>query len=542
VLDQTPRGRQSAAVSSVHVRWSEAIQDGTFAVEDVTVTPPSGVPLAAASLQVVRLAADEYEVRFPPQTAEGPYMLALGPDVSDLAGNRMILPYEAEWFIDTSGPRVIGMSPPGQFSDVLAEFDVTFDEPLASASFQPEDVVLSDPHDQRVAVQQVMWLGGTTYRVSLAPVRVPGTYTLVIGPQLTDLANHLMNQDGDGINGEPSDAFTSQLVLRLPDAVVSAADAPAYGIAGQSITTSWTVTNQGDTAVMHDWTDTVYLSTDAIWDAGDLLLHTEPVTGKTPLNAGQSYPISRTFAIPHTAPTGNLYLIYRTDANDDQAENDETNNTRTRAIEIKPIAPDLVIANAAERDAGYRGYDVWNATGAQQTKSQGVVGGTTATYWLQVQNRTAVAERYTITSSAGAFGWTVAFFDAATGGNDVTAKALGTGWRTDPIPADGSQVFRLELTPEAGLSIGSAAMPAIRAQADDNARFDVVQAEAVVAREILTVFQNDFETTAGAEWSNTATATTPVGERSFLGPFSNQSDRQLGAGRPAAALARDGCL
>jgi hypothetical protein len=63
-----------------------------------------------------------------------------------------------------------------------------------------------------------------------------------------------------------------------------------------------------------------------------------------------------------------------------------------------------VIANAAERDAGYRGYNVWNATGENQAKSQGMKGGETATYLLNVQNRTAAAEGYTLASTSGSFG------------------------------------------------------------------------------------------------------------------------------------------
>src|SRR5262249_54879747 len=36
-------------------------------------------------------------------------------------------------------------------------------------------------------------------------------------------------------------------------------------------------------------------------------------------------------------------------------------------------------------------------------------------------------------------------------------------------------------------------------------------------------YHNDFQGTVGGEWSNTATATTPVGNRRFLGQFANDT-------------------
>jgi hypothetical protein len=110
VLEHTPRGRWEQSASRAVVLWSEAILASSFSAEDVTITTPSGVTIYPAELQIIRLAEDEYELTFPNQTADGRYTLCIGPDVTDLAGNPMALAYQGEWTIDTSGPRVVGMT------------------------------------------------------------------------------------------------------------------------------------------------------------------------------------------------------------------------------------------------------------------------------------------------------------------------------------------------------------------------------------------------------------------------------------------------
>jgi len=75
---------------------------------------------------------------------------------------------------------------------------------------------------------------------------------------------------------------------------------------GQPITTSWTVTNQGATAVTGSWTDAVYGSSKPTFDASAELVGTVSHTGA--LSPGQSYTASLTAPLPGLAG-GTEYLI-----------------------------------------------------------------------------------------------------------------------------------------------------------------------------------------------------------------------------------------
>ena len=52
-----------------------------------------------------------------------------------------------------------------------------------------------------------------TFDIVFNPVVTAGQYTLRIGEDITDLAGNKMNQNGNGVNGESSDAYVQQAVL-----------------------------------------------------------------------------------------------------------------------------------------------------------------------------------------------------------------------------------------------------------------------------------------------------------------------------------------
>jgi subtilase family serine protease len=107
---------------------------------------------------------------------------------------------------------------------------------------------------------------------------------------------------------------------------------------------SWTVYNDSTFAALADWGDRVYLSDNAILDAGDTLLAHVPISAQTPLAPGDSYTISRQLIIPNTADVGDKFLLFLIDAQNAQRETDELNNLAVRPITLG--RPDLTVQAA----------------------------------------------------------------------------------------------------------------------------------------------------------------------------------------------------
>ncbi|GAB1544710.1 hypothetical protein NUACC21_73860 [Scytonema sp. NUACC21] len=163
------------------------------------------------------------------------------------------------------------------------------------------------------------------------------------------------------IGGLTHDESITITINNVPEADLSiTATAPLTAYLGETIQVSWTVTNQGDGAVvptsldlgdgvvqLDNWVDSVYLSDDTELDLDgsdrDTLLTTRTIKLQTPLAAnGGTYDQQLVdIIIPETAITGSKYLLFVTDRDNNQYEDNKTNNVQARAIAI--TAPDLQV-------------------------------------------------------------------------------------------------------------------------------------------------------------------------------------------------------
>src|SRR5262249_11148127 len=116
------------------------------------------------------------------------------------------------------GPRVVGMSansgtPPVSF------VTVTFDHAVDPNSFTKDDVTVTDPSSNPVAVSQVVDLTSahTSFQINFTnPQNALGTYTVKVGPNISDFGGNLMDQNNNGILGEnPGDVFTGTFNVAL---------------------------------------------------------------------------------------------------------------------------------------------------------------------------------------------------------------------------------------------------------------------------------------------------------------------------------------
>ncbi len=133
------------------------------------------------------------------------------------------------------------------------------------------------------------------------------------------------------------------MLVQLPppsDLQVTQVISPPSGKVGDTLTFSWTVTNKGTSPAAGRWTDAVYLSTDATWDYGDILVGTVNHASGT-LTANQGYSAQLTALLPPMLP-GLYRAIVRTDVFDDIYEaqfnaNNATAASDTLAVTVNPL-------------------------------------------------------------------------------------------------------------------------------------------------------------------------------------------------------------
>ena len=116
---------------------------------------------------------------------------------------------------------------------------------------------------------------------------------------------------------------------------------PTSTMAGNSVQTSCLVVNQGNVAASSS-TVGFYLSTNAVFDASDVLLSTAPGSS---LGGGQSssrygYPV-----VPAGTAAGSYYLLFVADPTNAVAETIETNNIQALALTVLAPTYDLTISS-----------------------------------------------------------------------------------------------------------------------------------------------------------------------------------------------------
>ncbi len=125
--------------------------------------------------------------------------------------------------IPNSGPQVASIAPlTGTFGELLTGITVTFKGTVDPTTFTPGSVsFVKGPTGAIIPVRSVLDVTGPAaagtgdmhniYDILFAtPQTANGTYTLLIGPNITDDSGNPMNQNGNGTNGEVGVAGTGQ--------------------------------------------------------------------------------------------------------------------------------------------------------------------------------------------------------------------------------------------------------------------------------------------------------------------------------------------
>jgi len=354
----------NVATDHVDLTFNRPIDLATLTAEDVTLFGGRGEQYEIMDVSLV--SGTTYRLQLAAPMVPGAFLLTVGPEVTDAAGNSMdqdrdgnrgepyddIFQHQAT--VDIGLPRIARHQPSGDNAGTVASVDITFTEPIDRTSLLPADVTLRDPSDASVNALAVTQLTDTRFRVYFPGQTAYGQYTIAVGPDVRDLAGNQLDQDGNGTPGEATDVYQGTFNLADVDLQVTDLGVGAAQLwAGDVVPLSWRVSNSTGVPLLGDWTDAVYLSADAVWDIDDRLLATIDHTGG--LVHDGFYTPSLDVLMPAALP-GNYHLIVRSDLKNQERENGrDSNNVVASAampLFVHPLADDgtPVAGNLAAAD------------------------------------------------------------------------------------------------------------------------------------------------------------------------------------------------
>ncbi|MHB9132340.1 MAG: triple tyrosine motif-containing protein [Armatimonadota bacterium] len=146
----------------------------------------------------------------------------------------------------------------------------------------------------------------------------------------------------------------------------------------------------------------------------------------------------------------------------------------TMVLAAPVCRPDLWIKGNAL--SGWVGVNTYNDLAAQTT-GQTATQHAATTYLITIQNSGTDPDTFSITSTAEPTGWSTRYFDAATGGSEITAAVTGAGWSTAQLAVGESVVLRAEVTPDTRPVTGAVCFADVTAASQgDDTIFDEVRA------------------------------------------------------------------
>lgn len=161
-----------------------------------------------------------------------------------------------------------------------------------------------------------------TYQISgdfTVPVTAKGYYVLFA---VTDDNTVLLEKSKDN-NQTYMTVYVVDPYDTPADLTVTKLSAPTRIMAGEAITISYNIANQGEYAAKGKLRDVIYMSKDSKWDEDDTMVGV--VTGDVDIDAGTEITRSVTGRISNVTE-GNYYLIVRTNSTHAIAESDYDNN------------------------------------------------------------------------------------------------------------------------------------------------------------------------------------------------------------------------
>ncbi len=141
-------------------------------------------------------------------------------------------------------------------------------------------------------------------------------------------------------------------------------------------------------------------------------------------------------------------------------------DTVKAAITRAAPRPDMLQRSAS--DALFRGGNVYDPSGSQQTLWAAVDSGQAASFWFRVENDAAGPDDLVLSANSPASGWTVAYYDknGSYSGNVLNTTIAG-------VPPNARAEIRLDITPGASVAAGTTQEVEVRVTSGDGSARDV---------------------------------------------------------------------
>jgi parallel beta-helix repeat protein len=254
-----------------------------------------------------------------------------------------------------------------RYNDTVKGGVINYQQPVVVSSMIPADSTknLNFP----ISLSWSPSMGATMYDVFIWPDSVSTRPSSPAYTNITQISQQISSGLGYGFTYKwqivakntscstdgPVQVFT---VRELPDFIVTNVNVPSTAFSGKSVSVSWSVKNNGTGPVSGSWWDIVYLSTDLIYNAGDVYMG--GVSNPSALNPGQSYNQSISVNLPNGI-SGTYHFVVRSDAYNYQIESNEANNDKSdttgMVVSLTP-PPDLQVISVTKPGTVFSGQTI----------------------------------------------------------------------------------------------------------------------------------------------------------------------------------------